>query len=247
MLTFCSWKVDFHVFPMLCVVFGLALLDRTNISAGYIAGLDKDIGLAVGNRYSIALLVFFIGYAIFEFPSNYIIRRIGARYWLSGLVIAWGFVVMGMGFVREWQGFVVLRAFLGIFEAGLFPGAIYIIGCWYRQFETARRISIFYMASMLASGFGPIVAYLLSLIRSGDGLYAQGWRWIFIIEGVITIVAGIASCFLLVEFPERASFLNEKEKHIALTRIRLEKESKIVRHLTVKETIKALLNWKLGV
>ena len=75
---------------MLCIVFGLSLLDRTNVSAAYIAGLAEDLDLAVGSRYSIALLVFFIGYALFELPSNYVIRRIGARYWLSFLITAWG-------------------------------------------------------------------------------------------------------------------------------------------------------------
>ena len=91
------WKIDLRVFPMLCVVFGLSLLDRTNISAAYIAGLAKDLELAVGSRYSVALLVFFIGYCLFELPSNYVIRRIGARWWLSFLIVAWGFMVLAMG------------------------------------------------------------------------------------------------------------------------------------------------------
>ena len=183
--TYHSWKIDFRVFPMLCIVFGLSLLDRTNISAAYIAGLATDLELNVGARYSIALLVFFIGYALFQLPSNYVIRRLGARYWLSFLITAWGTMVLAMGFVHDWKTLTVLRAMLGIFEAGLFPGAIFIIGCWYRQYETARRVSIFYMASLLSSGFGPIFAYALSLIRVGgpNSMYRSGWRWIFIIEG----------------------------------------------------------------
>jgi MFS family permease len=184
---------------MLCVVFGLSLLDRTNISSAYIAGLGEDLRLTIENRYNIALLVFFIGYGLFELPSNYVIRRVGARLWLSFLIIAWGACVLGMGFVHDWKILTVLRALLGIFEAGLFPGAVYIIGSWYRQFETAKRVSIFYMAALLASGFGPIFAYALSLIRVGDGMYRRGWRWIFIIEGVVTIVAGFIAPFFLVE------------------------------------------------
>lgn len=159
---------------MLCIVFGLSLLDRTNISAAYIAGLGVDLRLTIENRYNIALLVFFIGYGLFELPSNYVIRRVGARLWLSFLIIAWGACVLGMGFVHNWKILTVLRAFLGVFEAGLFPGAVYIIGSWYRQFETAKRVSVFYMAALLASGFGPIFAYALSLIRVGDGMYRRG-------------------------------------------------------------------------
>ncbi|KAK5091318.1 hypothetical protein LTS08_005084 [Lithohypha guttulata] len=241
------WKIDFRVFPMLCIVFGLSLLDRTNISAAYIAGLATDLQLQIGSRYSIALLIFFIGYCLFELPSNYIIRKIGARWWLSFLIVMWGGCVLGMGFVHDWKILTVLRALLGVFEAGLFPGSIYIIGCWYRQFETGRRISIFYMASLLSSGFGPIFAYALSLIRVGGpgSMYRAGWRWIFIVEGVATIVAGIVSPWFLVEFPERVKFLSKRERHIALERVRIDKSSKAVVHPSMKEFTVMLCDWKL--
>lgn len=111
-------KADWRVFPMLCFVFGLSLLDRTNISSAYIAGLEEDLRLDIGARYNIALLVFFIGYALFELPSNIVIRRLGARTWLGFLITAWGACVLGMGFVHDWKLLTVLRALLGIFEAG---------------------------------------------------------------------------------------------------------------------------------
>lgn len=101
------------------LVFGLSMLDRSNISAAYIAGLDEDVQLNVGARYSITLLVFFIGYALFEVPSNYAIRRIGARWWFSFLTISWGASVLSMGFIQTWEVLAVLRALLGVFEAGM--------------------------------------------------------------------------------------------------------------------------------
>jgi len=248
---------------MLCVVFGLSLLDRTNISAAYIAGMSTDLELAVGARYSIALLVFFIGYALFEIPSNLVIRRLGARWWLSFLITSWGLAVLGMGFVHSWVTLTVCRVLLGIFEAGrksslmfgtggagaltlpVFPGAIFIIGSWYRQFETARRVSLFYMASLLSSGFGPVFAYALSLIRVGDGVYRQGWRWIFIIEGIVTVVAGIVSPWFLVEFPEKAQWLTARQKHIATARLVVDKQTREYVHPTFKESMKMLMDWKL--
>jgi MFS family permease len=124
-----------------CLVFGLSLLDRTNISAAYIAGLAEDLQLAVGARYNIALLIFFPGYALFELPSNYVIRRIGARYWLSFLIIAWGCCVLGMGFIHDWRSLTALRAFLGVFEAGLFPGAIFIIGTYHNASLLWRHLT----------------------------------------------------------------------------------------------------------
>lgn len=96
----------------------MSLLDRTNISSAYIAGLEKDLRLDLGARYSLSLLVFFIGYAVFELPSNYLIRRIGARIWMSFLIIAWGACVLGMGFVDDWVQLTVCRLLLGCFEAG---------------------------------------------------------------------------------------------------------------------------------
>ncbi|ORY16928.1 retrograde regulation protein 2 [Clohesyomyces aquaticus] len=231
---------------MLCIVFGLSLLDRTNISSAYIAGLAVDLRLDIGSRYNIALLIFFIPYALFQIPSNVIIRRLGARYWLGFLITSWGACVLGMGFVHSWEVLTVLRALLGLFEAGLFPGAIYIIGSWYCQYETAKRVSTFYMASLLSSGFGPIFAYALSLIKVGDGMYARGWRWIFIIEGIATILAGIAAPFFLIEFPEKVKFLTDRQKHIATTRVSLEKQEP-EEHPTFMESLKMLADWKVAV
>ncbi|KIV90927.1 hypothetical protein PV10_05528 [Exophiala mesophila] len=240
-------KLDWRVFPMLCTVFALSLLDRVNIGAAYIAGMGEVLELAVGSRYSIALLIFFVGYAIFEIPSNLVIRRIGAQLWLSFLITAWGLCVLGMGFVHSWETLTVCRALLGIFEAGLLPGAIFIIGSWYKQFETARRVSMFYMASILASGFGGILAYVLSLIRVGDGIFRQGWRWIFIVEGMMTVSAGLVSYWFLVEFPERAQWLTPRQKYIAVARVTRDRKVKEYAHPTLKQSLKMLLDWKLVV
>lgn len=127
----------------------------------------------------------------------------------------------------------------------VFPGAVYIIGSWYQQYETARRVSLFYMASLLASGFGPILAYALSLIRVGNGDFRRGWRWIFIIEGIFTVVAGLVAPFFLVEFPERAKWLTPRQKHIASARLVTDKKAREYVHPTLKESMKMLLDWKL--
>ena len=238
-------RIDWHTLPYLCLIFGLSLLDRSNISAAYIAGMSKDLQMTVGARYSIALLVFFITYAIFELPSNLIIRRIGARWWLSFLVTAWGVMVLAMGFVRNWVPLTVLRLFLGVFEAGLFPGAIFIISSWYRTYETSRRVAIFYMASLLASGFNGIIAYGLSLIR-GPGIYNQGWRWIFICQGAFTVAAGLLAPLFLGDFPEKARFLSERERHIATKRIALERAGQDYEHPTFFQALKFLVDWKVG-
>ncbi|KAF5241408.1 hypothetical protein FANTH_9151 [Fusarium anthophilum] len=217
-------KIDWRTIPYLSFVFGLSLLDRTNVSVAFIAGMSEDLDLAVGSRYSIALLLFFIPYMMCEIPSNMIIRRIGARWWLTALILCWGVCILAMGFVKHWVPLVILRVLLGAFEAGLFPGALYILSAWYRTYESGQKVSIFYMASLFA--------YALSRISVGNGMFSSGWRWIFIIEGAVTIVAGVAGPFLLAEFPEKSTWLTERERHIAIRR---------------KKQIKLLKDWKIAV
>ncbi|KAF7189455.1 MFS transporter prlL [Pseudocercospora fuligena] len=238
-------KVDLRMYPMLAIVFGLSFLDRTNISFAFTAGMGKDLKLVVGDRYNIALLVFFAPYFIFELPSNYIIRRIGARWWLSFLIVAWGASVLGMGFVQNWETLTGLRVLLGLFEAGLLPGAIFIIGCWYRPYEMAKRVVGFFMLAGLFMAFGPIMAYGFTQIKVGDGMYAHGWRWLFICEGLMTIVAGFIAPFFLIEFPERARFLNDRQRHIAVERIRIDQQGTKIVHPTWKETFIMLIDWKI--
>lgn len=126
----------------------------------------------------------------------------------------------------------------------------------------ATRVTGFWMTAQLASAFGPILAYALSLISVGDGIYTAGWRWMcvfmscssrhwlilrlsFIVEGIITIVAGLLAPFFLLEFPERAKFLNEREKHVATERMQLERDQRSVVHPTAWETVKTLADWKI--
>ncbi|KAL2853925.1 major facilitator superfamily domain-containing protein [Aspergillus pseudoustus] len=184
-------RIDWHVLPVLCVVFALSLLDRTNISSAYIAGMAQDLELTIGKFVD----------------------------WLTADRCA-----------HE-----------------VFPGAVFIISSWYRTYETARRVSIFYMASLFASGFGGIIAYGLSLIRVGDGIYRQGWRWIFIIEGAVTIAAGLVAIFTLGQFPEKASWLSSREKQIAMTRIAYQHGGREYEHITFKQSLLYLMDWKLGV
>lgn len=151
-----------------------------------------------------------------------------------------------MGFVKSWVPLTILRLLLGIFEAGLFPGSIFIISSWYKTYETARRVSTFYMASLLASGFNGILAYLLSLIRVGDGMFREGWRWIFIIEGAITVACGLLAPFFLGEFPERTRWLSERQRHIATLRIANERSGREYEHPSLWQGLRMLMDWKVG-
>jgi len=122
------WKCDLHVVPILFLLFLLAFLDRTNIGNARIQGLEKDLNMDPrGNKYNIALLVFFVPYILFEVPSNLIIKRVAPSTWLSAIMVLWGIATMGQGLINNFGGLVAMRLLVGLFEAGLFPGCIYLI------------------------------------------------------------------------------------------------------------------------
>ncbi|KAK2623503.1 hypothetical protein QTJ16_006504 [Diplocarpon rosae] len=238
-------KLDLRIIPMMSIVFALSLIDRANTSAAYISGMGVDLEMNIGNRYSVVLLLFFPTYAVFELPSNLVIRRVGARLWLSLLVMSFGLVVLGMGFVKNWKVMAALRVLLGIAEAGQLPGCIYLVASWYRTFEMAQRISTFYMSSILALGFGGLIANGLQNIRVGEGMFSQGWRWIYIIEGIITVLAGIACLFSIPQFAERATWLTDRERFIAKARLTRDRGEGEWKKPTTMESLKQLLDVKL--
>lgn len=170
-------KVDWRLLPILGCLYTIALVDRSNVAVARISGMDIDLGLKEGNRASICLMVFFIGYIIFEIPSNAFIHRLGAANWLAFLAVAWGLVSVGIGFLHNWQGFAVLRVLLGIFEAGFFPGmscsklnllghsfnreagCVYLVSSWYKRYEVQKRMAGFFLTASALSAFANILAY----------------------------------------------------------------------------------------
>jgi len=134
-----------------------------------------------------------------------------------------------------------------LIAVAVFPGAIFIFGAWYRQFETSRRLSLFYAAALFSGAFGPLLAYGISFISVGKGDFTQGWRWIFIIEGLITVAAGLVAPWFLADFPERAKWLTPRQRHIATTRVSANDKSEDFVHPTIRESMKMLLDWKLGI
>ncbi|KAL9940439.1 hypothetical protein V8E36_001144 [Tilletia maclaganii] len=236
-------RVDFRLVPILALAYAISLIDRTNISLARAAGMQRELALNIGERYSIAVIAFFPPYIAFELLSQLGLRRFGAALWLGSAVLLWGVVMIGMGFVKEWGQLTATRALLGIFEAALFPGAAYLLSCWYLRSEVQVRLTYFYLLAVVASGFSAIIAYGLSLMNGREGI--SGWRWIFIIEGVVTCVIGMLAWWLIVDFPHKATFLQEDEKKMVLARIERERADATPDALTWAKFAKYALDWKL--
>ncbi|KAK2760789.1 hypothetical protein FQN54_002027 [Arachnomyces sp. PD_36] len=209
-------KCDLHVVPILCFLFLLSFLDRINIGNARLQGLEKDLNMT-GHDFNIALFIFFIPYILCEVPSNLILKRVAPSTWLSGIMIGWGVITICQGVTETFAGLVVCRFLLGIFEAGFVPGCIYLISMYYKRYEFQTRLNVFFSASILAGAFSGLLAYAIANMR-GVGGY-NGWRWIFIIEGLVTIVVAAVSKLVIVDWPETAGFLNEEERALLIRRL----------------------------
>jgi len=213
-------KIDRRLVLTVGFMYCISLMDRTNLSAANIAGMAKDLVL-INFRYSIITLVFFITYVVFQFPATIIIKRVGPKYFLPLITLLWGAVMIGMGFVKSWQSMAGLRVILGIFEAGFFPGSVYLLSTWYVRFEVQKRYSVFYIIGSLASACAGILAFGIMQMDGVRGY--SGWRWIFIIEGIITCVIACVGYFTLIDFPDNAqrhkNLLTPRELQFCIARI----------------------------
>ena len=212
-------KIDLHVVPFLCIMYLLAFLDRVNIANANVFGLSKELDL-VKTQYNNALVIFFVPYILLEIPSNIILKKLKPRVWLSICMFGFGLVTMLQGLVQNYSGLLATRFFLGVFETGMFPGAFYLIGMWYRRNEAQKRYSFFFSSTTLAGAFGGLLA---SAIGKMDGMrgYA-GWRWIFILEGLLTCCVSFFLYFLLPCFPEEVKWLSEDERQYVQARLRID-------------------------
>ncbi|KAF2747975.1 MFS general substrate transporter [Sporormia fimetaria CBS 119925] len=241
-------KVDWRLVPILGACYAISAIDRINISAARIAGMDVELKFRIGDRYSIALLIFFITYFIFELPSNIVLRKVGAANWLAFLCFSWGIVILGAGFAKQWWEIVICRALLGLFEAGFFPGCVYLISCWYTRYEVQKRLAAFYAINILANGFGSILAYGIMQLHGKNG-YA-GWRWIFIINGLMTVFLAVLGRILIVDFPDkvhksRMPFLKPAQVKIIQDKLDRDRQDAEFDPLDKAKFFNALKRWEL--
>ncbi|QDS71274.1 hypothetical protein FKW77_001003 [Venturia effusa] len=235
-------KVDLHLIPMLTLLFLMAFLDRTNIGNAKIQGLEKDLKMK-GNDYNIALFVFFIPYILFEVPSNIIIKRVAPSAYLSAIMVGWGIATVGQGLVKNFGGLVAMRFLIGLFEAGFFPGCVYLISMYYKRYELQRRFNVFFSASIIAGAIGGLLAYGIAHM---DGIRGyKAWRWIFIIEGLMTIAIGIVSFFFIADWPHQAKFLNKEERALLVTRLASDAGEANMSRLDKRSAKRIFSDWKV--
>ncbi|KAK5996928.1 MFS transporter prlL [Cladobotryum mycophilum] len=238
-------KIDMRVMPFLCIMYLLAFLDRVNVSNAKIFGLAEDLKLGTGDKYNTALVIFFVPYCLFEIPSNILLKKFSPHVWLSVNMFLFGFTTMMQGLVKNYSGLLATRFFLGVFETGMFPGAFYLIGMWYKRSEAQRRYSFFFGSTTLAGAFGGLLAAAIGKMDYMHGY--RGWRWIFIIEGGLTVLVSFIFFFLLPDFPEEAKWLKDDERAYVAARLRVDQGtgSGRERKVTVKDILGLFKDFKV--
>lgn len=236
-------KIDFRLVPVLCILYLLAFLDRVNISNASLYGLKTDLKLT-GDEYNTALVVFFVPYILFEIPSNTLMKRFKPHVWLSGCMFFFGLTTCLQGLTQNYSGLIATRFFLGMFESGMFPGCFYLLAMWYKRSESQKRYSFFFSSTTLAGAFGGLLA---TAIGKMDGVRGyRGWRWVFILEGLLTCVVGLLFFFLISDFPEEAKWLSPEEKEFVKARLQQDVgQSQRYEPLKPKEIFKILSEWKI--
>lgn len=196
-------KVDIRLLPMLAILYLISHIDRANIGNAKIEGLAEDLNLK-DLEYNIALSLFFVPYILLEVPSNMLLKKFSRpSIYLGSLVTIWGVIMTLHGVVKNFAGLMVVRLLLGVFEAGFYPGAVYLCTFWYMPQDLSTRIAWFYWTSALSGAFSGLLAAAIAQMDGAGGY--EGWRWIFILEGIATVLLGVLCFFLLVDSPTLSS------------------------------------------
>jgi MFS family permease len=222
-------KIGWRLMPVLILAYVFNYLDRNNVG---FAGLtmNQAIGLTA-TQLGFGAGVFFIGYCFLEVPSNIILYRVGARVWLSRIMISWGLASAATALAVGPSSFYALRLLLGAAEAGFFPGVAFYLGTWFPAQYRTRMIAWFMMAIPVSSVIGgPISGWLLGM----NGILGiAGWQWLFIIEGLPVVFVGISLLWILADRPEDVSWLSDEERRIVRDRLAAERRPREVRHFGV--------------
>lgn len=230
-----------HLIPFMLTLYVLAFLDRSNIGFAKEA-YQLDIGLS-NEAYALGAGIFFVIYAAFGVPANLLMHKLGARVWIGSITVIWGILSAGMAYADTEFKFLLVRTLLGAAEAGFFPGMIYLTTLWFPLKSRASIMGLFYMGAPLALTLGsPLSGALLEM----HGFMGKpGWYWMFMIEGILAVVAGLFTFYWVVDTPDKAKFLSKEEKQAIITELAREETTKVTSHIS--EAVKNPKIWQLAI
>jgi MFS family permease len=220
-------QVAWRIVPFICLLYVLNILDRANVGFARLQ-MQDDLGLTKA-AFDLGYGMFYVGYILFEVPSNLLMRRFGARRWIARIMITWGLVSAATMFARDLWTFYTLRILLGIAEAGFFPGIILYLSDWFPDRQRAKMTAFFMLAIGLSNVLGnPISGWIMDHFDGVNGCH--GWQWLFLLEGLPTSLVGIAVLFYLQDSPREASWLSEDERNWLVAHLAEEDRQRQAQH-----------------
>ncbi|KAI2621205.1 putative pantothenate transporter [Hypoxylon sp. NC1633] len=215
-------RIDWHLMPLCSIIFMFKNMDYDNVSNARIMnkGTPQNIMTQLGltsDEYALVSALYFIPYIVGEAPSNLLLKKFSPSHWQSRIMVTWGIMLACHVAVKNKEGLYVTRFFLGLAEAGMFPGIILQMTYWYRPDEMSLRLLYFYCCGNLSSIFGGILAFAFDHASGAGGL--SGWQWLFLVEAIATIILGVAVWFFLPDFPQTAKWLTDTEKAFIQARL----------------------------
>ncbi|KXS15953.1 MFS general substrate transporter, partial [Gonapodya prolifera JEL478] len=250
-------KVDFRLIPWLMVCYTALNVSEWqgsgNISAALIINAEQpthtllvELGLS-GTQLNWALSAFFFGYVLFEIPSNLMITRFNPSRWIARIMTSWGILAACMGAVHDFVGLTVVRCLVGVMEAGYSPGTALYLSFWYKKYEgmllLSSRWAYMFGGAGIMSSFSGVIAFGVANMDQVLGI--SGWRWLFLLEGAASTLLGIATWFLLPDYPQTARFLSDREKEIVIGRLPPTAPSVAAKKMKVAEILDAFTDWRM--
>ncbi|KAJ4376564.1 hypothetical protein N0V86_006677 [Didymella sp. IMI 355093] len=211
-------KIDTRLLPMIILMYIMNYLDRNNIAAVRLAGLQDELNLS-SVQYQTTVSILFVGYVGMQVPSNLFLNKTGKpALYLPTCMIIWGILSGLTGAVQNFAGLAACRFFLGFIEAAYFPGCLFYLSSWYTRKELGLRTAILYSGSLISGAFGGLIT--AGITSNMNGLHGlRAWRWVFILEGIITVIIAFAAFFILPNFPRTTKWLTEEERQLAVYRL----------------------------
>jgi MFS transporter, ACS family, tartrate transporter len=236
-------KMQLRILPFIFLLYVVAFLDRINIGFAALT-MNKDLGIT-SQQFGLVVGVFFIGYFIFEIPSNLLLHRIGARIWIARILVTWGFIAMLTGLVHNVHQLYGARFLLGLAEAGYYPGVVLYLTYWFRQREQAVAVAVVLLGFPVTSIVGGPISGLI--LDHAHWLAVSSWRWVLILEGIPAVVCGVLAYFVLPDRPADAKFLSPNEKEWILAELAREEEIKNKKHqISIGATFRHVRVWHLA-
>ncbi|KAJ5657483.1 uncharacterized protein N7484_001132 [Penicillium longicatenatum] len=236
-------KIDLHILPFVVLIYLFSFLDRVNIGNARLYGLEEDLGL-VGDQYQVAVSILFVTYCFFEVPSNLVIKKLKPSRYIATIAVLWGIIATLTGVVQNYGGLIACRVLLGVVEAGLFPGFLTYLTIFYNKREIALRTGYLFSSAAIAGAFGGLLAYGIGFMDGICGM--RGWRWIMILEGIPTVLLGIATWFFLADDPDTAYYLNKEERALVVRlRSRYVGQTESAQKFHWADVKEGALDWKI--